>query len=194
MALVLSLTPFGLCAAPVQRTLELRLIVDATQDWRNNQQWGKTKSQQLYSLASELRSDGRLYQQNLLDPDPPRRMQIKMDWYLYQGLSELKAENGEKLPPGGTQRAEISAETLKASGGLVPLLAQMSPQRMAALQALSERTPADLEAFMRKIEQPGGRWMYFEGFEGCSNRLRLTYHSHFSNRPLCTVWRSMSWA
>jgi hypothetical protein len=94
LAGVLSLFCFDLCAAPVQRTLELRLTIDATQDWRNDPQWGMASSQQSYSLASQLRSDGRLYTQNLLDPDPPRRMQIKMDWYLYQGLLELKAENG----------------------------------------------------------------------------------------------------
>ncbi len=172
----LSLSAF---AAPVQRTLEFKLAIDATQDWHNGQQWGKANTQQRYTLSAQLRSDGRRYADNLLDPDLTQRMQIKNDWYLYQGLRELKAENGGKLPPAGAQ-PELSAGSLAQSGGMVsPTLANASPERLTALQALREHAPEELEAFMRGFDQPGGRWMVFEGFAGCANSLQVTYSSKF---------------
>jgi hypothetical protein len=167
-------------AEPVVRTLEIRLEIDAAQDWKNDHQWGKSTSKQRYVLSSQLRSDGRLYADNLLDPDPGSRMKIKSDWYLYQGLSELKRENGGTLPEPGEGRTEISAGTLGMSGGMVsPQMASLSPQRLTALQALKDTPRAELEAFMSRYEQPGGRWMVFEGFPGCANQLQLQYHSRF---------------
>lgn len=168
-------------AAPAQRTLEFKLTIDGTQDWHNGQQWGKSSTEQRYAVSAQLRSDGRLYADNLLDPDLTRRMQIKNDWYLYQGLLELKAENGGKLPvAAGAGRTELSAESLAASGGMVsPTLANASPQRLTALQALQDRKPEELESFMRRYDQPGGQWMYFEGFAGCANSLLITYQSKF---------------
>lgn len=166
-------------AAPAQRTLAFTLTIDGTQDWRNGQQWGKATTQQRYALSAQLRSDGRLYADNLLDPDLTKRMQIKNDWYLYQGLRELKAENGGKLPAAAAQ-PELSAGSLAQSGGMVsPALANASPERLTALQALREHPPEELEAFMRGFDQPGGRWMYFEGFAGCANSLQITYTSKF---------------
>lgn len=167
-------------SASVDRTLEIRLAIDAAQDWKNDPQWGKSKSTQQYVFSTQLRSDGRLYVDNLLDPDSSKRVRIKGDWYLYQGLSELKAENGGKLPPPGSGRTEISAQSLAESGGMAsPALANFSPQRMTALQALKDKPAAELEEFMRRYEQPGGRWMVFEGFAGCANQLQLRYHSRF---------------
>jgi len=170
----------GVVAAPVERQLRIRLDVEATQDWKNDPQWGKANSQQHYDIATTLRSDGKLYVENLLDPDRARRMKIKSDWYLYQGLSELKAENGGKLPPAGQGRVELSAESLAMSGGMAsPQMANASPQRLTAQQALRDRSIEDLEAFMRQYDQPGGRWMYFEGFSGCASQLQIQYHSKF---------------
>lgn len=167
-------------AAPVQRTLAFKLEIDATQDWRNGNQWGKSNTQQHYTLSAQLRSDGRLYADNLLDPDMTRRMQIKNDWYLYQGLLELKAENGGKLPAAGARQPELSADSLAMSGGMAsPTLANLSPQRLTALEALRNHKPEELEAFMRGYDQAGGRWMYFEGFTGCANSLQLKYNSKF---------------
>lgn len=165
---------------PVRRTLEIRLEIDAAQDWNNDPQWGKATSEQRYALSSQLQSDGRLYADNLLDPDPGSRMKIKSDWYLYQGLSELKRENGGTLPAPDGARTEISARTLGMSGGMVsPDLARLSPHRLSAMQALKDTPKAELEAFMSRYEQPGGRWMVFEGFEGCENQLQLQYHARF---------------
>ena len=178
--LLLAGLPGPALPAPAQRTLEIRLSVDATQDWRREPAWSKATSEQRYDFSSQLRSDGRLYVENLLDPDPARRLQIKSDWYLFQGLSELKTENGGKLPIVGAGAAVLSSESIMASGGMAsPLMGNMSPQRMTALQALSERDATELEAFMRRYDQPGGRWMYFEGFEGCVNRLQVRHHSRF---------------
>lgn len=184
-ALSLSLIALGVVtspqasAAPVQRTLEIGLSIDATQDWRNDPKWGKSSTQQRYTLSAQLRSDGQLYADNLLDPDPVRRMAIKNNWYLYKGLRQLKAENGGKLPT-GAERPVLSAESIGSSGGMMsPALADVSPERMTALQALTERPAAELEAFMQPYERPGGRWMYFEGFAGCTNQLQLQYHSRF---------------
>lgn len=181
--LLLALSPAWASLAvadPVVRTLEIRLEIDAAQDWKNDPQWGKSTSKQRYVLSSQLRSDGRLYADNLLDPDPGARMKIKSDWYLYQGLSELKGENGGTLPEPGGERTEISSRTLGMSGGMVsPEMASLSPHRLSALQALKDTPRAQLEAFMSRYEQPGGRWMVFEGFQGCANQLQLEYHAQF---------------
>lgn len=172
--------PRAAVAAPVQRTLEFKLVIDATQDWRNGNQWSKSNTQQRYALSAQLRSDGRRYADNLLDPDLTRRLQIKSDWYLYQGLQELKAENAGKLPAAGTRQSELSAESLAMSGGMAsPALANISPQRLTALEALRNNKPEELEAFMRGYDQTGGRWMVFEGFTGCANSLQLTYNAKF---------------
>ena len=40
------------CAAPVIRTLDIRLAVEAAQDWKNEPQWGKTSSEQRYEVSS----------------------------------------------------------------------------------------------------------------------------------------------
>ncbi len=177
---ILVALPAAVSAAPTVRTLELRLAIDGTQDWRNDPQWGKSSTEQHYTLATQLQSDGRLYIDNLLDQDPMRRFTIKNDWYLYKGLSQLKAENGGKLPPPGASAPVLSAESLATSGGMVsPAMADFSPERMTALQALRDRPAAELEAFMRKYDQPGGRWMVFEGFAGCTNRLELKFRSRF---------------
>lgn len=166
-------------AAPVVRTLELRVTVDASQDWRRDPAWSKASSQQRYEIATQLRSDGRLYVDNLLDADPARRMQIKTDWYLYQGLRELKSENGGKLPAAGGEPV-LSGESLMSSGGMAsPLMGSMSPQRMTALQAISERSTDELEALMQQYDRPGGRWLVFEGFAGCTNRMQITINSRF---------------
>lgn len=178
--MMLLAVPGVLSSAPVVRTLELRLAIDGTQDWRNDPQWGKSSTQQRYTLSTQLKSDGRLYIDNLLEPDPMRRFTIKNDWYLYKGLSQLKAENGGKLPPPGASAPVLSAESLAMSGGMAsPAMGDMSPERMTALQALRDRPASDLEAFIRKYEQPGGRWMVFEGFAGCANRLELKLRSRF---------------
>lgn len=169
----------GASAAPVVRTLEVKLTVDGTQDWVRNPGSSKATTQQRYDVAVQLRSDGRLYADNLLDPDPQKRVQIKMDWYLYQGLSELKAENGGKLPAPGGQPV-LSAESMMQGGMMSPAMSNMSPQRVNALQALSENSAAELEEFLRRYDQPGGRWMYFEGFAGCTNRLSLELHSKWT--------------
>ena len=168
-------------AAPLQRTLELHLTVEATQAWRNDPQWGKTDTQQRYDLSTQLQSDGRLYTENLLDPDKARRMRIKNDWYLLQGLLELKQENGGRLPaPGQLAAPVISAESMMMGGGADPsAAANMSPQRLTAMNAVNERPAAELDAFIKRYDAPGGRWLYFSGFSGCANQLHLVYRAHF---------------
>ena len=167
-------------ASPVVRSFELKLSVDGTQDWVRNPGQSKATTQQRYEISTQLRSDGRLYVDNLLDPDPTRRVQIKADWYLYQGLSELKAENGGKLPASTGGELVLSAESMMQGGMVSPAITNMSPQRVNALQAINERSPEDLEAFLKRYDAPGGRWMYFEGFAGCTNRLALEHHSKWA--------------
>ncbi len=172
----------GASPAPLQRQLKLNVSVDATQAWKNELQWSKASSQQRYELTTQLHSDGRLYAQNLLDPDLDKRSRIKSEFYTYQGLLELKRENGGRLPSGNALMPEISAESLKAGGSCLPGVdcPSASPQRFSAIAALQDNTPAQIEQFMKSFEAPGGKWLYFTGFAGCRNQLRLNYTAHFA--------------
>lgn len=176
----LSATAF---AAPLERKLSLNLTVDATQDWRNELQWSKAQSQQRYQIVTHLRSDGRLYAENLLDPDVPKRIKIKNDYYTYQGLLELRQEFGGRLPKPDQVQSVISAESLAGGDSTcIPGVSctSMSPERFAAIAVL-QQTPSDqLERFMQSYEKPGGRWLYFMGYAGCANQLDLRYQAHYA--------------
>ncbi|WP_411888103.1 hypothetical protein [Hydrocarboniphaga effusa] len=167
-----------------ERTLSLELTVDATQDWRNELQWSKAQTRQHYRISTRLRSDGRLYADNLLDPDPARRLDIKQDFYTYQGLLELKREFGGRLPDASQVKAEISSATLIGSEACVPGTAcpSSSPQRYTAIAALQSNTRQQLESFMQSYEKPGGRWLYFTGYAGCPNQIDLQYRAHFAGQ------------
>jgi len=169
-------------ASPIERQFDLRVDVDATQSWRNALQWSKATTQQHYDISTRLRSDGRLYADNLLDPDMNRRIRIKGEYYLYQGLLQLKHENGGRLPASGAMSSEISAESLQRTPGCIMGVdcPGASPERLSAIAALEDNTPAELETFMKTYDKPGGQWLYFMSYSGCPNRLQLGYQAHFA--------------
>lgn len=182
MALMLLSSVPLLSTAGVQRELRLNITLDATQDWRNELQWGKATTQQKYVLSTELRSDGRLYPENLLNPDFDRRIAFKTEFYTYQGLVELRQEFGGRLPKPDEVSAELSIGSLTMGEGCIPghNCPNASPQRYAAIAAVQSRSPEELAALIAKFEAPGGRWLYFGGFSGCGNQLQIDYQSHFA--------------
>lgn len=174
--------PAAVSAAAAERQLSIQLTVDGSQSWRNALQWSQSTTQQRYELTTRLRSDGRLYAENLLDPDMEKRLRIKGEYYTYQGLLQLKQQNGGMLPGANSLSPEISAESLKGNPGCIPGVdcPGASPERFTAIAALQDNTPAELEKFMKSYDAPGGHWLYFMGYSGCPNRLQLSYRAHFA--------------
>lgn len=183
ITLLLSMMPLTVLAATpaIERQLSIKLDVDATQNWRNDRQWSRATSQQHYQLSTRLRSDGRLYHDNLLDPDMQQRVRIKAEYYSYQGLVQLRREYGGHLPT-----AEQAAQ---GQGGQVMqqhrecLAVADCPnavaERYAAISALQNNSVAELEEFIATYDQPGGRYRYFFGYGGCPNQMRLQQKTHF---------------
>lgn len=182
IAFLCAIAPMAASAAGVERELSIQLVVEGNQSWRNALQWSKSTTRQRYELTTRLRSDGRLYAENLLDPDMEKRVRIKGEYYTYQGLLQLKRENSGRLPVAGALSTEISAESLKSNPGCIPGVdcPGASPERFTAIAALQDNASAELEKFMKSYETPGGHWLYFMGYAGCPNRLQLSYQAHFA--------------
>jgi hypothetical protein len=184
VAFVLLLTTQVVDAASVERDLSITLTVDGSQNWQNAQQWSKATTQQRYELATRLHSDGRLYHDNLLDPNQEQRVRIKTEYYTYRGLLELRQEFGGKLPTYADVEHRISGdnpEVLQARAQCVDAAdcPNAVAERFAAINALQSNTPAELEAFIATYDEPGGRYLYFSGIDGCTNRIKLSHRSHF---------------
>jgi len=169
-------------AAPIERPLQLLVTVEGAQSWRNALQWSKSTTRQRYDLSTRLRSDGRLYPDNLLDTDPERRMAIKQEYLTRRGLERLKRENGGKLPrrSGELQRFANGAQSqIMACRGESECTLELA-ERFAALSALEQYSTEELEAFLQPSADDGpGRYLYFFGYAGCPNRIHITSTSHF---------------
>lgn len=162
--------PVRVAPVPQYRELRLDLRVEAEQSWRNPPQWSKASSQQHYEIVTQLRSDGRLYVRNLLDPDLRTRTRIKTDYYTYQGLLQLKQEFGGRLPAAAELPSDDGMRTLSGS-----------PERFAAIAAVQDNSPEDLEAFIRSYDDAAdGRWLYFLGYPDCPSRVEVRYRAHIA--------------
>lgn len=203
------LIPIELQAAasfePIERNLRYTLDVDAQQQWRNDKQWSQSTSRQRYEIATRLRSDGRLYADNLLDPDTSLRTRIKSEFYIYQGLLKLKREYGGRLPSLAELGTKTPAPPPQADGRCMEALScgNETAERYAALTAMQHNTTEELEAFLASYDEPGGRYRYFYGYAGCPNQLKLTHTAHFEGeqafdrekkklQPFTLVWNADS--
>lgn len=169
-----------LAAAPRERSLDIVVTVDGSQAWRNELQWSRATTQQRYELHTRLRSEGRQYAENLLEPDLQQRMKIKTDYYTYQGLLQLKQQNGGRLPEAATLSADL-ANRIQDERSRCLQTGQCEAdtvERAAAIQALLHNSIEDLEAFIAYYDNPGGRYLYFFGYPDCPNRMRLQNVSH----------------
>lgn len=157
--------------APRYREFRLDVRVEAEQSWRNGLQWSKAGSQQHYRIVTQLRSDGRLYTRNLLDPDLRERTRIKTEYYTYQGLLEIQREFGGRLPS--------AAELPAGDDGMRTLTG--SPERFAAIAAIQDNSGEELEAFLRSFDHaPNGRWLYYLGYPDCPSRVEVEYRMHIA--------------
>jgi hypothetical protein len=166
---------------PLERQLEIKLDVDATQNWRNQQQWSRASTQQHYQLRTRLRSDGRLYHENLLEPDLQQRVRIKSEYYTYQGLLQLRRDNGGQLPDAAQAAHGFGGQALQQHHDCVDAAdcPNAVAERYAAISALQNNTLAELEEFIATYDQAGGTYRYFFGYAGCPNRMRLQHRAHF---------------
>lgn len=173
--------PAAGAAAPIERPLTIRLDIDATQNWRNDKQWSRASSQQHYQLSTRLRSDGRLYHDNLLEPDLERRVRIKSEYYTYQGLLQLRRDNGGRLPDAAQAARGFGGQAIQQHHDCVDAAdcPNAVAERYAAISALQNNSLAELEEFIATYDQPGGTYRYFFGYAGCPNQMRLQHRAHF---------------
>ena len=170
-------------AAQMDRQLEIHIAVSGNQSWHRGDQFSNATTTQQYDLSTRLRSDGRLYSGNLLDPDQQRRLAVKQEYLTRAGLERLKRENGGKLPSSPAELAKLSnigaadrqncADDIRCNTELA--------ERYAAITALQNNSVADLEAFLASTATDGpGRYLYFFGYDGCPNSIHITNKTHIA--------------
>lgn len=168
-------------ATPIERRLDLTVAIDGEQSWRNVLQWSKGNTRQRYEVSVNLRSDGRLYPENLLDPDVTKRLAVREEFLTRRGLEELRRRNGGKLPT-PEQAAKLyskgsTTENIACKGD--DLCTGPMAERFAALAALESNSLEDLQAFLDEADhQPNGRYYYFLGDTNCQARMHAVQQSH----------------
>ena len=169
---------------PIERQFDVRMTVTGTQHWKNELQTSEATTTQDYDLGTRLRSNGFLYSDNLLDTDQKARIEIKQQYYARQGLLQLKAENGGKLPATPedvtklTERYRDNArcrDDFECNGRAI--------ERLAAINAMQANTAKELEEF---LASPGNadepRYLYFFGYAGCPTRIHVSYAVHVEGK------------
>lgn len=158
-----------LAAAPVDRKLTVNITVDGQQDWKNVLQWSKATTTQSYDFSTTLRSDGRLFAPNLLDPDTNTRMAIKTEYLRQQGMARLKAMGVDPKSPNLMQ--ELSNKAQKANfdckGDSVCL--SNTGTKFAELMA------AAVEPDNSALFEGEPRYQYFFGYPTCTNTIRAKH-------------------
>ena len=166
-----------------ERVLSVHLSLNGTQSWVKAAQHTQGSTEQDYEFSTRLRSDGTLYADNLLDPDPQVRIAVRTQYVARHGLILLKAANGGHLP---NSAEEIDALSARLNAGMAACSAQMSctdslMESTAALQTLRDNSTADLE---RLIERPASgaaaRWLYFFGYPDCPVQMHLRSSTHIA--------------
>lgn len=176
-----ALLPGAEAATPIERRLDLTVTIDGEQSWRNVLQWSKGSTRQRYDISVNLHSDGRLYPENLLDPDITKRLAVREEFLTRRGLEDLRRRNGGKLPT-AAQAAQLyskgsTTENIACKGD--DLCTGPLAERFAALAALEANSIEDLEAFLDEGDhQPNGRYYYFLGDTRCQARFHGTQQSH----------------
>jgi hypothetical protein len=156
----------ALSAAPLDRTLSVSIALEGTQDWKNALQWSKATTTQSYDFSTTLRSDGKLYGANLLEPDTERRMAIKSEYLRQQGTLKLRAMGIDPKSP--TLMQELSNKAQKASFDCKgdPVCMGNTGTRFAELMA------AAVEPDNSHLFEGTPRYRFFFGYPGCSNTIR----------------------
>lgn len=183
--LVASLAPGTLQAQPLsaalaahERVLEFELKLDGQQAWANGPQSTQATTRQQYRVSTRLRTDGVLHLDNLLEPDRAARIEIKSAYYARQGLLRLKARNGGKLPARPEDAAALY-ERYRKDGNRCRDSFECNQQvieQQAAVQAMEDNTPAELDAFLAPYG-PGEvpRYLYYFGYAGCPVNISVQY-------------------
>jgi len=172
-------------AASMERDFSVRMILSGTQSWKGGLQFSEATTAQDYDLSVRLRSNGFLYSDNLLDPDRETRLSVKQQYYARQGLLQLKAENGGKLPQTVPELAALADRARKSSAACADEFEchYAAMQRLAAISVLETNTPKEIEEV---LASPGGgnepRYLFFFGYPGCATRLHITYEVHIAGK------------
>lgn len=163
---------------PIERVFEFRLTVDGQQHWKNGPQATEATTRQEYLVRTQLRSDGVLYSDNLLDADQDLRLEIKPQYYARKGLNALKALNGGQLPESSEAAAALAERYQKAGVTCFDSYEcnNRAVERLAALNALKSNTRQELEEF---LAAPGiadvPRYLYFFGYANCPISIHVKY-------------------
>lgn len=167
---------FGLLASgtasagvPVDRKLTVNITVDGKQEWKNVLQWSKATTTQSYDFSVTLRSDGRVFAPNYLDPDVDTRMAVKTEYMRQQGMARLKAMGVDPKSP--TLMQELSNKAQKANfdckGDSVCL--STTGSNFAELMA------AAVEPDNSALFEGEPRYQYFFGFPTCRNTVHAKH-------------------
>ena len=154
---------------PVDRKLSVHITVDGKQDWKNVLQWSKATTTQSYDFSTVLRSDGRLFAANLLDPDVNMRMAIKTEYLRQQGMARLKAMGVDPKSP--TLMQDLSTKAQKANydckGESICL--SNTGTKFAELMA------AAVEPDNSALFEGDPRYQFFFGFPSCANTIHARH-------------------
>jgi hypothetical protein len=155
--------------APVDRKLTVNITIDGKQDWKNVLQWSKATTTQSYDFSTVLRSDGRLFAPNLLDPDVNTRMAIKTEYLRQQGMARMKAMGVDPKSPNLMQ--DLSTKAQKASFDCKGESVCMSNTgtKFAELMA------AAVEPDNSGLFEGDPRYQYFFGFPTCANTVHAKH-------------------
>lgn len=156
----------GAMAAPVDRTLNVSIAVDGQQDWKNALQWSKATTTQSYTFSTTLRSDGKLYAANLLEPETDLRMAIKTEYLRQQGAAKLKTMGIDPKSP--TLMQDLSRRAQKANFDCKGEAVCMGNTN----NLFAELMAAAVEPDNSQLFEGPPRYQFFFGYPGCSNTLR----------------------
>ena len=120
-----------------------------------------------------------LYGDNLLDPNTTKRLSIKQQYLARHGLMRLKAQNGGRLPRTAEEIVALSEKSKNC--GLDDRCMGEAVERLAAITALQNNSIEDLEALIAApATGDAARWLYFFGYNGCPNRIRIRSETHIA--------------
>ena len=161
-------------AANVDRKLSVSITVDGKQDWKNELQWSKATTRQAYDFSTTLRSNGKLYAANLLDPDLDTRLAIKTEYLRQQGLVQLKASGFDPQSKNllGDVSSRAQQDNFSCKGDTV-CISEVGA-KYAALMA------AAVEPDNSALFEGEGRYQFFFGYPGCQNLIHAV-HKYSAN-------------
>ena len=156
-------------AAPVDRKLTVNITIDGQQDWKNVLQWSKATTTQSYDFSTTLRSDGRLFAPNLLDPDVNTRMAVKTEYLRQQGLARMKAMGVDPKSPNLMQDLSSKAQlaNFNCKGDSVCL--------SSTGNAFAELMAAAVEPDNSGLFEGDLRYQYFFGYPTCANTVHAKH-------------------